>query len=50
MVSPDGRECLVGSPTERENLHAQGYRAVTEPAPTRTADPKPATPRPAPKK
>ncbi len=47
MVSPDGRECLVGSPTDREHLHTQGYRVV-EPAPERPAD-KPA-PRPAPKK
>lgn len=28
MVAPDGRECLVGSATEREQLRAKGYRVI----------------------
>jgi hypothetical protein len=47
MASPDGRECLVGSATEREHLRARGYRIVT--APTPEPAPVKAEPKPAPK-
>ncbi|MFD3594270.1 hypothetical protein ACFWU5_16200 [Nocardia sp. NPDC058640] len=50
MASPDGREVQVGSPTEREHLHTQGYRVITEPTPVRAPDTKPVQQRPALKK
>ncbi|MFE3052370.1 hypothetical protein [Nocardia sp. NPDC059239] len=43
MVAPDGRDCLVGSATEREQLLNQGYQ-IPEPKPV----PRPAVERPAP--
>lgn len=44
MVAPDGRDCLVGSAIEREQLITQGY-AVAEPEPKPV--PRPAVERPA---
>ncbi|WP_157115048.1 hypothetical protein [Nocardia niwae] len=43
MVSKDGRECLVGSAIEREQLRAKGYKPVPEsqPEPKRTPAPAP---------
>ncbi|MFE5290333.1 hypothetical protein ACFRAQ_35735 [Nocardia sp. NPDC056611] len=45
MVAPDGRDCLVGSATEREQLITQGYK-IAEPEPKPVA--RPAVERPAP--
>ncbi|MET8430163.1 hypothetical protein [Nocardia sp. NPDC004860] len=45
MVAPDGRDCLVGSATEREQLLNQGY-SIAAPAPKPVQ--RPAVERPAP--
>lgn len=45
MVAPDGRDCLVGSAIEREQLITHGYKtAEADPTPA----PRPAVERPAP--
>jgi hypothetical protein len=51
MVAPSGREILVGSPVEREDLIHRGYRVVadekpaTKPASVKSPEPKPAAKR-----